>query len=69
VPAGVPNCSIQQQAQYGGSSARCGELVITAGNGKKSVNAVTVTVGGKTPTVLAAGQTIQSAIDAAYRAT
>ncbi len=66
----VPLCSVQQQQQYGGptgtgNGARCGELVITAGNGKKSVDTVTVTVGGKAPTRLAAGQTIQSAIDAA----
>ena len=61
----VPACQIQQQTLYGGSSARCGELVITAGNGKKSVDTITITVGGKTPTRLTAGQTIQSAIDAA----
>ncbi len=29
---------------------RCGELVITAANGKKSIDAITVTVAGKTPT-------------------
>jgi hypothetical protein len=61
----VPLCGIQQQLQYGGSNARCGELVVTAGNGNKSIDTVTVTVGGKAPTRLAAGQTIQSAIDAA----
>ena len=38
---------------------------ITAGNGKQSIDAVTVTIGGKAPTRLAAGQTIQSALDAA----
>ncbi len=65
VPSGVPNCAIQQQAQYGGSAAQCGELVITAGNGKQSIDAVTVTVGGKMPTHVNANQTIQSAIDAA----
>jgi len=65
VPDEVPLCAVQQQAQYGGKAARCGELVITAGNGKQSVDAVTVTVGGKRPTVLAGGSTIQSAIDAA----
>jgi Bacterial Ig domain len=43
----------------------CGQLVITSGNGKQSIDAITVTVGGKAPTVLAAGATIQSAIDAA----
>jgi hypothetical protein len=72
VPGNVPGCAVQQQVQYGnpnttgnqGQSTRCGELVITAGNGKKSIDTVTVTVRGKTPTVLA-GQTIQSAIDAA----
>ena len=66
----VPFCSVQQQQQYGGptgaaNGARCGELVITAGNRKKSVDAVTVTIGGKAPTRLTAGQSIQSAIDAA----
>ena len=58
-------CLIQQQAQYGGSSARCGQLVITAGNGRQSVDAVTVTVGGKAPTHVAASASIQAAIDAA----
>src|ERR1700719_1399158 len=65
----VPTCTIQQQVQFGGPAsttpARCGELVITAGNGKQSVDAVTVTVGGKAPTHVAASDSIQSAIDAA----
>jgi hypothetical protein len=65
VPSTVPECSVQQQAQYGGSDARCGQLVITAGNGRQSIDTVTVTVGGKAPTHVAATQTIQSAIDAA----
>jgi hypothetical protein len=65
VPAGVPACPIQQQAQYGGSTAQCGELVITAANGKQSIDAVTVTIGGKAPTLVASGTTIQSAIDGA----
>jgi hypothetical protein len=65
VPAGVPNCAVQQQAQYGGSTAQCGQLVITAGNGKQSIDAVNVTIGGKTPTHVNASATIQSAIDAA----
>jgi hypothetical protein len=70
VPTGVPACAVQQQQQYGGpsgtaSAARCGELVITTAAGKKSVDTVTVTIGGKAPTLLATGQTIQSAIDAA----
>jgi hypothetical protein len=65
VPTGVSNCAIQQQAQYGGSTAQCGQLVITAGNGKQSVDTVTVTIGGKTPTHVPASGTVQSAIDAA----
>ncbi|HYM05341.1 MAG TPA: DUF1565 domain-containing protein [Terriglobales bacterium] len=65
VPSGVPDCTIQQQKQYGGSHARCGQLVITAGNGKQSIDTVTVTIGGKAPTHVNAPGSIQSAIDAA----
>jgi len=66
----VPLCSVQQQVQYGGpngvgNGARCGEIVITSGNGKKSVDTVTLTVGGKIPTRLTAGSSIQQAIDTA----
>jgi hypothetical protein len=43
----------------------CGQLQITTASGQTSVDTVTVTVGGKKPTVLGAGQTIQSAIDTA----
>ncbi len=43
----------------------CGQLQITTAGGQTSVDTVTVTVGGKQPTVLASGATIQSAIDAA----
>jgi hypothetical protein len=79
VPAGVPLCSIQQQAQYGGPGPmtlptttpangladfeRCGQLVITTFAGKQSVDAVTVTIGGKTPQHVAASDSIQAAID------
>jgi len=65
VPSGVSNCEIQQQTQYGGSTAQCGQLLITAGNGKQSIDSVTVTIGGKTPTHVSANQTVQGAIDAA----
>ena len=67
VPNGVPLCAIQQQAQYGatGAPARCGQLVITAANGKQSVDTVTVTIGGKAPTHVAASASIQAAINAA----
>ena len=72
VPDNVPACAIQQQRQFGGPNPAnpelCGQLLITAGNGKQSIDTVTVTVGNSQttiPKVLAAGQTIQSAIDAA----
>jgi hypothetical protein len=65
VPSGVPNCAIQQQAQYQGTTAQCGQLLITAGNGKQSVDTVTVTIGGKAPYHVAANQSVQAAIDQA----
>src|SRR5256886_13002611 len=75
VPSGVPNCAVQQQAQYGGpaanSPAKCGQLVITTAasaaypRGQQSVDTVTVTIGGKTPTHVAPTASIQAAIDAA----
>ena len=70
VPTSVPACAVQQQAQYGGpgksgTPALCGQLVITAANGKQSVDTVTVTVGGKQPKHVNATGSIQSAIDAA----
>ncbi len=65
VPSGLPDCPVQQQSQYGGSTAQCGQLVITAANGKQSIDAVTVTIGGKVPTRVLASGSIQSAIDAA----
>ena len=63
--AGQSTCTIQQQGQYGGSTARCGELLITTSTGKQSIDTVTVTIGGKAPTHVAASASIQSAIDAA----
>jgi hypothetical protein len=74
IVAGIPNsvtsnpnfqCPIQQQLQYGGSPASCGQLVITTGSGQQSIDTVTVTVGGKAPTHVAASGSIQAAIDAA----
>ena len=61
----IPLCAVQQQVEYGGSQTRCGQLVITAGNGKTSIDTVTVTIGGKAPTHVAASASIQAAIDAA----
>jgi hypothetical protein len=63
--AAQSTCPIQQQAQYSGSAMQCGQLVITAANGKQSVDAVTVTIGGKAPTHLAATASIQAALDGA----
>jgi hypothetical protein len=65
VPTGVPNCGMQQQALYGGSTAQCGQLVITASTGQQSIDTLTVTIGGQAPTHVAATATIQSAINAA----
>jgi hypothetical protein len=65
VPGTIANCAVQQQAQYGGSTAKCGELVIVSSTGASSVDTITITVGGKAPTHIAANQTIQAAIDAA----
>jgi hypothetical protein len=72
VPGGLPQCTIQQQSIYrtrtGATSfgnELCGQLVITAANGKQSIDTVTVTVGGRTPTHVPASGSVQSAIDAA----
>jgi hypothetical protein len=62
VPTGLPNCGITQQGQ---SAAQCGELVITAANGKQSIDTITVTIGGKPPIHVAATASVQAAIDAA----
>jgi hypothetical protein len=59
----IPPCTVQQQAQYGGSQAFCGQLVITAANGKQSIDTVNVTVGGKAPIHIAASASVQNAID------
>jgi hypothetical protein len=69
VPAAQSTCTIPQPGVTGVAAAnyRCGELVITAGNGKKSIDTVTVNVGGKPPTHIngenAANNAVQTAID------
>ncbi len=47
LPSGakVPTCMAQQHQ----AASQCGELVITAGNGKTSISGITVTIGGKKP--------------------
>ncbi|CAB3732704.1 hypothetical protein LMG24238_05873 [Paraburkholderia sediminicola] len=61
------SCTIQQRNVL--NPTFCGELVITAGNGKRSIDTVTVTIGGKTPTYVngenATSNAIQTAIDKA----
>ena len=50
VPTGMPGCTVQQRNQ---PAAQCGELVITRGdNGKRSIDAITVTAGGSPPWVV-----------------
>jgi hypothetical protein len=49
VPTGLPACKLQQAGQ---PTAYCGQLVITAANGKQSIDAITVTVGGSAPWVV-----------------
>jgi hypothetical protein len=58
-------CTIAQRTSPAsvGISARCGQLVITAGNGKRSVDTITVTVAGKAPTYVSPAESIQTAID------
>src|SRR4029077_4997574 len=71
IPPSASTCTIAQRTSPAstGNSARCGELAITAANGKQSIDTVTVTVGGKAPTYVArenaAHNAIQQAIDAA----
>jgi uncharacterized repeat protein (TIGR01451 family) len=53
VPNTVPLCNAGNVSYTGANAtARCGELVITAGNGKQSIDAITVTVHDKRPWVV-----------------
>ena len=54
VPAGIPACTLQQR----GVLALCGELVITAANGKQSIDAITVTAGGSAPWIVTANDPV-----------
>ncbi len=49
LPSGIPACVVQQ---HGEGQSLCGEVVIVAGNGKQSIDGVTVTLGGKAPTIV-----------------
>ena len=61
------SCTLPQQGVN--TPVKCGELVITAGNGKQSIDAVTVTIGGKPPSYVhgenATSNAVQLAIDKA----
>jgi hypothetical protein len=65
--AAQSTCTIQQRGVT--AATRCGELVITTNTGMKSIDTVTVTVGGKAPSYIngenASNNAIQSAIDTA----
>jgi len=63
VPTGLPNCTTNQRGQ---PNAQCGELVITAANGKVSIDAITVTVGGKAPTVVTPTSPSSAALSKAF---
>jgi hypothetical protein len=75
VPTTVPSCGATgAPLQRNGTgtahfAALCGELLITSGNGKQSIDAVTVTVGGKPPTYVAgenaSNDALQTALDKA----
>ena len=51
IPAGVPDCVVQQHGVTG-NNALCGEVVIVSGSGKQSIDGITVTIGGKAPTIV-----------------
>lgn len=54
--AAQSSCPLAQRTSPSsiGQSARCGQLEITAANGRKSIDMVTVTIGGKAPTYVTA---------------
>jgi hypothetical protein len=49
IPSGLPPCVVQQHGQ---STSACGQVVIVSGNGKQSIDGITVTSGGKAPTIV-----------------
>jgi hypothetical protein len=50
------NCTLNQVGVATASQAHCGELVITAANGKRSIDTVMVTIGGRKPMYIAGEQ-------------
>ncbi|MBB5058728.1 hypothetical protein HDF16_003442 [Granulicella aggregans] len=72
VPANVPSCAANGTTplQRNGTgnmkyAAQCGEVVITSGTGQKSIDSITVTVGGKPPSVVSGENSTNSAIQTA----
>jgi hypothetical protein len=61
--AAQSSCTIQQRGVS--AATRCGQLVITAANGKQSIDAVTVTIGGKAPTYVTSENPTSNALQAA----
>ena len=61
--AAQSSCNIQQTTAT--TTARCGELVITSGNGKQSIDTVTVTIGGKPPTYISGENSESNALQIA----
>jgi hypothetical protein len=57
----LPSCTVQQRSLVANvaspSPASCGEVVITSGNGKQSIDGITVTVGGNATYVTTASPT------------
>lgn len=57
----LPLCSASSPAYKGANAtARCGQLVITAANGKQSIDTVTVTVGGSAPWLVTPGTDVSA---------
>ena len=63
ISAAQSTCTLQQRGVT--TATRCGELVITSASGKQSIDAVTVTVGGKPPTHVTGENPTSSAIQVA----
>jgi hypothetical protein len=66
VPSSASACTLPQRG-VSATNYRCAQLVITAANGKQSIDTVTVTIDGKAPTYVAGPNgtdtAIQTAID------
>ena len=76
VPSTVPSCPLLQSTSTPGKgrtpakkttiAQQCGELVITAGNGKQSITGITVTIGGKVPTLVTSASPTSASFGEVY---